>query len=49
MVGAVWLADPDNVGHLYTELPGPQSGLSLDLFTGPDVLWLYPDLSTALK
>ena len=49
MVGPVWLADPDNVGHLYTELPGPKSGLSLDLFTGPDVLWLYPDLSTALR
>ena len=51
LVGPVWLVDPDNVGHLYTELPSPQSplALSLSLLTGPEVLWLYPDLSTALR
>ena len=49
VVGGVWLVDPDNVGHLYTDLTAPQPDLSLALFTGPDVVWVYPDLSTALK
>ena len=49
VVGPVWLVDPDNVGHLYTDLLAPQPALSLSLLTGPDVLWIYPDLTTALK
>ena len=49
LLGPVWLLDPDNVGHLYTSLEDPQSSLSLSLFTGDSVLWIYPDLSTALR
>ena len=49
VVGPVWLLDPDNVGHLYTDLLAPQSALSISLLTGKDVLWIYPDLTTALK
>ena len=47
--GPVWILDPDNVGHLYTHLDSPQPSLQRELFTGDTVLWIYPDLNTALR
>ena len=48
--GPAWLLYRGGEGALYTELgeETPATSLSLALFTGESVTWLYPDLGTGL-
>ena len=50
MSGPAWLLYSHGEGALYTELgeETPATSLSLALFTGESVTWLYPDLATGL-
>ena len=50
MTGPAWLLYSHGEGALYTDLGEETAGtsLSLAMFTGENVTWLYPDLSTGL-